>query len=164
MALFGEIIAGQCQLKLKGNQDSNQLTELPTLKINETNKIKEPYKVNGGFTESEKKSTWREDKRWKKNGKKWKKLIILGNANQTNQLESLNLKMNWEIITYQERQTNHFWKMKYWGCEKKYQKKKRKTNTGARREKSKSDQWGNMGLLIRIPLSGIPEGGNTERK
>ena len=54
LALFGEIIVGQCQLKLEENQDVNQLTELATLKINETNKIKELYKVIGEFTESEK--------------------------------------------------------------------------------------------------------------
>ena len=44
----------QCQLKRKQNQDVNQLTEWATLKINETNKIKELYKVIGEFTESEK--------------------------------------------------------------------------------------------------------------
>ena len=54
LALFGEITVGQFQLKLKENQDVNQLTELAALKINETNKIKELYKVIGEFTESEK--------------------------------------------------------------------------------------------------------------
>ena len=39
LALFGEIIAGQCQLKWKENKDANQLTETSTLKINEINKI-----------------------------------------------------------------------------------------------------------------------------
>ena len=54
LALFGEIIVGQCQKKRKENRDAEQLTETATLKINEANKIKELYKIIGEFTESEK--------------------------------------------------------------------------------------------------------------
>ena len=50
---MGEIIADQCQTKRKENKDAEQLTEIATLKINETNKIKEFYKI-GELTESEK--------------------------------------------------------------------------------------------------------------
>ena len=56
LALFGKTIVGQCQLKWKDNQDANKLTATATLKINETNKIKELYKIIGEFTESEKKT------------------------------------------------------------------------------------------------------------
>ena len=49
LALFEGIIVDQCQLKRKENQDVNQLTEWATLKINETNKIKELYTVMGGI-------------------------------------------------------------------------------------------------------------------
>ena len=54
LALFGEIVVGQCQTKRMENQDSKQLTEFSTLKINEASKIKELYKIIGGFTEYEK--------------------------------------------------------------------------------------------------------------
>ena len=53
-ALFGEIIAGQCQQKLKENQDPNRITELETLKINATNKIKELYRAISEIQETEK--------------------------------------------------------------------------------------------------------------
>ena len=56
LALFEGIAVGQRQSKRKENQGANQLTEWDTLKINETDKIKELYKVTVGFTESEKKS------------------------------------------------------------------------------------------------------------
>ena len=57
MALFGEIIAGQCQPKRKENQDVKQLTETATLEINEASKIKELYKIIGPFTEPERETT-----------------------------------------------------------------------------------------------------------
>ena len=56
LALFEDITADQWKLKRKGNRDVNQLTETATLKINETSKIKELYKIIGEFTESEKKT------------------------------------------------------------------------------------------------------------
>ena len=43
--------------KTEGNQDAKHLTETDTLKINETNKIKELYKMIGGVTESEKENS-----------------------------------------------------------------------------------------------------------
>ena len=56
LALFEEIIVGQCQQKRKENQDLNPLTERAALKINETDEIQELYKIIGGFTESDKKT------------------------------------------------------------------------------------------------------------
>ena len=70
MALFEEIIADQCQLKWKGDQDANQLTETATLEISEINKIQELYEIIGGFTESEKEKKMEEKKRLG-NGKTW---------------------------------------------------------------------------------------------
>ena len=58
LALCEWIIVDQCQMKRKENQDVNQLTECATLKINETDEIKELYKVIGEFTESERKRNW----------------------------------------------------------------------------------------------------------
>ena len=60
LALFGEIVVGQCQAKRKENQDAKQLTETATMEINETNKIKELYKILGEFTESEKEKQLKE--------------------------------------------------------------------------------------------------------
>ena len=59
LALFGEIIADQCQTKRKENQDAKHLTATATLKINGSSKIKELYKMIGEFTESEKETTER---------------------------------------------------------------------------------------------------------
>ena len=44
LALAGEVISGQCQLKLKENQDANSIIETTVLKVRETNKIREIYR------------------------------------------------------------------------------------------------------------------------
>ena len=54
MALFGEVILGQCQVELKGNQDVNLITESAVLKIGETNKIREPYRALSEIPETAK--------------------------------------------------------------------------------------------------------------
>ena len=48
MALFGDIIEGQCQTERKENKDAKQLAVTATLEINEASKIKELYKIIGG--------------------------------------------------------------------------------------------------------------------
>ena len=60
LALFGEIIVGQCQQELKGNQDVNRITELETLKINVSNKIKELYRAISGIPATKKEKNVRE--------------------------------------------------------------------------------------------------------
>ena len=45
MALMEEVISDQCQLKLKGNQDTDSITELAVLEINETGDIRELYRL-----------------------------------------------------------------------------------------------------------------------
>ena len=47
LALYGEIVAGQCQTQRKENQDVKQLAETATLKIHEASKIKELCKTKG---------------------------------------------------------------------------------------------------------------------
>ena len=40
---MGEVIAGQCQLKLKGGQEVDAITETAVLEVQEANKIREIY-------------------------------------------------------------------------------------------------------------------------
>ena len=40
LALMGELISGQCQVKLKENQDAYPITEVAVLKAAEANKIR----------------------------------------------------------------------------------------------------------------------------
>ena len=67
----------------------------------------------------------------------WKAMGSINNSlkvNQTDQLESLKFEMKAKIIIYKKRKANKFWKMKCQECEKKSQKKKRKTNIATQRE------------------------------
>ena len=106
LALFGEIIVGQCQLTLKENQEANQLTELATLKINETAKIKELYKVIGGFTESEKEKHMKERQKVEEEWGEIGEINNLQSVNQTDQLVALRFKMKSKIVICQERKAN----------------------------------------------------------
>ena len=83
----------------------------------------------GEFTESEKEKHLEERQKVEEKWNEMEEINNLENANQTDQLEALNLKTKSKTITYQERKTNYFRKMKYRECEKKYQTK-HKTNTG----------------------------------
>ena len=52
LALLGEVILDQCQLKLKENQDVGSIAEVAVLKINEANEILELYRLIFGFPET----------------------------------------------------------------------------------------------------------------
>ena len=97
---------GQCQLTLKENQEANQLTELATLKINETAKIKELYKVIGGFTESEKEKHMKERQKVEEEWGEIGEINNLQSVNQTDQLVALRFKMKSKIVICQERKAN----------------------------------------------------------
>ena len=45
LALMEEVIANQCQLKLKGNQDAGSITETPALKVQASGKIRDLYRA-----------------------------------------------------------------------------------------------------------------------
>ena len=49
---MGEVIAAQCQLKLKENQEANLTTEKEILKVEEANQILELYRVIGEIAEN----------------------------------------------------------------------------------------------------------------
>ena len=52
MALLEEVILGQRQQNLKENQDAIRINEVAVLGINETNKIRELYRVLGEIPEN----------------------------------------------------------------------------------------------------------------
>ena len=91
MALLGEIIAGQCQQKLKENQDANRITEIATLKINESDGIKELYRGISEIPETEKeknvKGRQKVEEEWKAMGE----ISEVQSANQTGQPGSVGI-------------------------------------------------------------------------
>ena len=54
LAMLGEVILDQRQLKLKENQDGDLITESEVFEINETNKIRELYRTLCEIPETEK--------------------------------------------------------------------------------------------------------------
>ena len=97
LALFGEIIADQCQQKLKGNQDVNRIAEMETLKINETAKINELYREISEIPETEKEKNVNERKKVEEECEAMGGIGDVQRANQTDQLEAFGFKMKSEI-------------------------------------------------------------------
>ena len=158
MALFEEIIVGQCQLKWKENQDVNQLTEMATLKINETNKIKELYKIIGEFTESEKEKQMKERQKFEE---EWKEMEAINNSqkvNQTDQLEALRFKMKAKIHNLSQEKSEQAMGNEMPGMRKRNPKRNTKQIWGFS-TKIEIGAIGKHGTFIRIPFSEIPEGG-----
>ena len=65
------MILDQCQLKLKGNQDANLITESAVLEINEANKIRELYRTLREIPETEKGKIRNRIEKFRKKGKQW---------------------------------------------------------------------------------------------
>ena len=84
---------GQCQQKLKENQDANRIAELATLKINEENKIKKLYRAIGGIPETEKGRNIKEIQKVEEEWKEMEEMNKVQSVNQTDQLDTLRLKM-----------------------------------------------------------------------
>ena len=93
LSLFGEIIAGQFQQKLKENQDANRITELATLKLRETNKIKELYRGVSEIPETEKEKNVRERHKVEEEWKAMEEISEVKSAYRTDQLGALRFKM-----------------------------------------------------------------------
>ena len=60
LAFMEEVIADQCQFKLKENQEANPITESDVLKVQEANKIRDIYRAIFGIPENREKPNWEE--------------------------------------------------------------------------------------------------------
>ena len=91
MALFVDIILGQCQPKLKENQDVDRIAELSTSGIDEMNKIKELYRAISEIPETEKEKNVRERQKVEEEWKAMGEISEVQSANQTGQPGSVGI-------------------------------------------------------------------------
>ena len=164
MALFGEIIVDQCQTKRKENQDAKQLTETATLKINETNKIKELYKILGEFTVSEKEKQLKESQKVEE---EWKEMEDINNLSKVNQIGQL------EVLELKEKERNNYNLPKIRseqilengiiGMGEEIPKGGTKNKYGEAARRIEIGKIGKTVNFTRIPFSEAPEGDNKRR-
>jgi len=68
LALMEEMIANQCMVKRRNNENAKLIAEEAVLKMNETNKIRELYRIMNEIPESQKEKNCELSKKLRRNG------------------------------------------------------------------------------------------------
>ena len=150
-----DIIADQCQVKPKENQDGGSVTEVAVLKVNEANEIRDLYRGVAKFRKTERNRTGKKEEvenEWGALGE----IQERNSAGRIDQLNALRFEMQSEKHNMSRGESEGIWEIKCRVRERKFQKKKLATNMGRCAESRNRIYWEECDIR-GIPFSVIPD-------